>query len=61
MSFQNYDRALKFIDAILKVEPQNHQAEQLKEYTKQKMKKGFPTFPIPHLPSVLPSFHSVTF
>lgn len=37
---QDYQKALKYIDAILKVEPSNHQARQLRTYTEKKMKKG---------------------
>ncbi len=38
--WQEYERALKYSDAILQVEPRNHQAKEMKEYIKKKMKKG---------------------
>ena len=47
--FQEYDRALKYTNGILAVEPKNHQANQLKDYIEKKMKRGnlinFPTLP----------------
>ncbi|KAK2141716.1 hypothetical protein LSH36_1053g00029 [Paralvinella palmiformis] len=35
---KEYEKALKYTEAILKVEPKNHQAAQLREHIKKKMK-----------------------
>ena len=37
---QEYERALKYIDAVTHIEPANHQARQLHNYIKKKMEKG---------------------
>lgn len=37
---QDYERALKYVDAIRHIEPSNHQARQLHNYIKKKMEKG---------------------
>ena len=37
---QDYNKALKYVKALLTIEPGNHQAQELKEYIDQKMKKG---------------------
>ena len=37
---QEYERALKYIDAVTHIEPGNHQARQLHNYIKKKMEKG---------------------
>jgi fission 1 protein len=37
---KEYTKALKYAEAILKVEPGNHQAHELKTYIDKKMKKG---------------------
>lgn len=40
ISFQEYEDALKYANALLKVEPENRQAQSLKHYIEDKMKKG---------------------
>jgi tRNA-dihydrouridine synthase len=40
LSFQEYEDALKYANALLKVEPENRQAHSLKHYIEDKMKKG---------------------
>lgn len=40
LSFQEYEDALKYANALLKVEPENRQAQSLKHYIEDKMKKG---------------------
>lgn len=40
MSYQEYEDALKYANALLKVEPENRQAQSLKQYIQDKMKKG---------------------
>lgn len=37
--FQNYERALKFVEGILQVQPRNHQAAHLRDHIKSKMKR----------------------
>jgi len=39
MRLGNYDRALKFTNGILKLQPSNHQAMSLREYIEKKRKK----------------------
>ncbi|KAI0231004.1 Mitochondrial fission 1 protein [Lamellibrachia satsuma] len=36
---KDYNKALKYVKALLTIEPGNHQAQELKEYIDQKMKK----------------------
>ncbi|KAK7089975.1 hypothetical protein V1264_009844 [Littorina saxatilis] len=36
---KEYERALKYIDAVTRIEPGNHQARQLHQYIKKKMEK----------------------
>ena len=40
VSFQDYDRALTYTNGILKVEPKNHQVQELKKHIEKKLKKG---------------------
>ena len=37
---QEYERALKYADGILKVQPNNHQVQDLKTEINKRMKKG---------------------
>jgi len=37
---QEYEKALKFTSAILKAEPNNHQAQQLETYIQKKLRNG---------------------
>lgn len=38
--FQEYQQALTYVKALLKIEPNNHQALELEKYIEKKMKKG---------------------
>ena len=40
LPLQDYNKALKYANALLIIEPGNHQAQELKEYIDKKMKKG---------------------
>ena len=37
---QDYNHALKYVNALLLIEPSNHQAQDLKRYINKKMKSG---------------------